>query len=423
MAHLLLLLPSMSYRGEAFLEAANKVGVSLTIGGDAPPEFLKQALKSFIPLDLYNATTAVSAVVEFAKTSPIDVVLGVNDGTAVLASTVSQALGLSSNSIDSVRAASNKQTMRSLLQQEGLTCPKFLVVGIDEKPENIIPKVTFPCVLKPLTLSGSCGVIRADDPESFQNAFTRIVHLLQSFESPEQKVADRQILIEDFIPGIEVALEGLLIKDTFHPLALFDKPDPLNGPYFEETIYVTPSRLPPKTQTRITESLGKAARAIGLREGPVHGELRINDQDIWVIEVAARSIGGKCSRMLEFGTGKSLEELILLHALGQDLPSLDLTKGAGGVMMIPIPQEGVLERISGQKEAEQVPGVEELVMTAEPGDHLIPLPEGKRYLGFILARGEKPEEVEETLREAHRQLTVRIRPQTSNAGHPKIFRV
>ncbi len=423
MAHLLLLLPSMSYRGEAFLEAAKKVGVALTVAGDAPPEFLKQAPESFLQLDLYNATTAVSAVVELAKISPIDVVLGVNDGTAVLASTISEALGLPTNSIASVRAASNKQTMRSLLQQEGLPCPNFLVAGIDEKPENIIPQVTFPCVLKPLTLSGSCGVIRADDQESYQNAFARIVHLLKTLERPEQEEAGRQILIEDFIPGIEVALEGLLTKETFHLLAIFDKPDPLDGPYFEETIYVTPSRLPPAAQTRITESLAKAARAIGLREGPVHGELRINDQDIWVIEVAARSIGGKCSRMLEFGTGKSLEELILLHALGQDLPSLDLKKGAGGVMMIPIPQEGVLERVDGQKEAEQVPGVEELVMTVEPGDHLIPLPEGKRYLGFILARGEQPEEVEETLRESHRQLTVVMKPQTSNAVRPKIFRV
>ena len=413
----------MSYRGEAFLEAANKVGGTLTVAGDAPPDCLEQAPQNFLSLDLYNPSTAVSTIVEFAKTSPIDVVLGVNDQTAILASTISKALGLATNSIDSVRAASNKQMMRRLLQKEGLPCPDFIVVGFDEKPEDVVQHVTFPCVLKPLTLSGSCGVIRADDRESFNNAFNRIVDLLKTFERSEQELAGRQILIEDFIPGIEVALEGLLTKNTFHPLALFDKPDPLNGPYFEETIYVTPSRLPAETQARITESLAKAARAIGLQEGPVHGELRINDQDIWVIEVAARSIGGKCSRMLEFGTGKSLEELILLHALGQDLPSLDLTKGAGGVMMIPIPQEGVLERIDGQKEAEQVPGVEELVMTAEPGDHLIPLPEGKRYLGFILARGAKPEEVEETLRESHRKLTVVIKPQTSNAVHPEIFRV
>jgi biotin carboxylase len=413
----------MSYRGEAFLQAANKVGVSLTVAGDAPPDFLKQTPNSFLTLDLYSPSTAVPTVVEFAKTSPIDVVLGVNDQSAVLASIISEALGLSANSIDSVRAASNKQTMRRLLQKEGLPCPNFIVVGIDEKPADIVPQVTFPCVLKPLTLSGSCGVIRADDQESFQQAFTRIGHLLQTFARREQEIAGRQILIEDFIPGIEVALEGLLTKNTFHPLALFDKPDPLDGPYFEETIYVTPSRLPSDTQSRITESLAKAARAIGLREGPIHGELRINDQDIWVIEVAARSIGGKCSRMLEFGTGRSLEELILLHALGRKLPSLDLTTGAGGVMMIPIPQEGILERVEGQEEAQQVPGVEELVMTANPGDQLIPLPEGKRYLGFIVARGAQPEEVEETLREAHRRLTVVMKPQTLNAVPQKIFRV
>ena len=423
MAHLLLLLPSMSYKGEAFLEAANKVGVSLTVAGDAPPDFLKQSPESFLTLDLYNPSTAVPAVLKFAKTSPIDVVLGVNDGTAVLASTLSKALGLSANSIDSVRAASNKQMMRRLLQKEGLPCPSFIVVGMDEKPEAIVQQVMFPCVLKPLTLSGSCGVIRADDPESFQNAFIRIRQLLQTFARPEQEMAARQILIEDFIPGIEVALEGLLTKNTFHPLALFDKPDPLNGPYFEETIYVTPSRLPSDIQARMTQSLEKAARAIGLHEGPVHGELRMNDQDIWVIEVAARSIGGKCSRMLEFGTGKSLEELILIHALGQELPSLDLTTGAGGVMMIPIPQEGVLERVEGQEEAQEVPGVEELVVTAKPGDQLIPLPEGKRYLGFIVARGTHPAEVEETLRESHRRLTVVMRPQTLQAVQPKTFRV
>ena len=423
MAHLLLLLPSMSYRGEAFLEAANKVGVSLTVAGDASPDFLEQSPESFLTLDLHNPGTAVHAVVEFAKTTPIDVVLGVNDQTAILASTISVALGLPANSIESVRAASNKQTMRKLLQQQGLPCPNVVVVGIDEKPEDIVHKVSFPCVLKPLTLSGSCGVIRADDRESFQKAFCRIGNLLKTFARPEQDVADRQILIEDFIPGIEVALEGLLTNGILHPLALFDKPDPLDGPYFEETIYVTPSRLPSHTQTRIVDSLAQAAQAIGLREGPVHGELRINDQNIWVIEVAARSIGGKCSRMLEFGTGKSLEELILLHALGQELPSLDLTKSAGGVMMIPIPQEGILESIEGQDEAERVPGVEELVMTAQPGDQLIPLPEGKRYLGFILARGAHPEAVEANLREAHRRLTVVIRPSTSSAAGSEIFRV
>ena len=423
MPHLLLLLPSLSYRGEAFLEAAAKVGVSLTVGGESAPDFLVHSPGGFLPLDLHDPASAVSAAVEFAKTNPLNVVLGVNDNTTVLASRISAALGLPSNSIDSVCAARNKHTMRELLRKHGLPTPHVVVYGIDEIPEDIVQHVNFPCILKPLTLSASCGVIRVDDPESFRKAFIRVGDLLKSFGRLGQEEADRQILIEDFIPGTEVALEGLLTNGELRPLAMFDKPDPLDGPYFEETIYVTPSRLTPALQKQIHETLAKAALAIGLREGPVHGELRINDQGVWIIEVAARSIGGKCSRTLQFGTGMSLEELILFHALGRELPPLDLREGAAGVMMIPIPKEGIFERVDGQRAAQQVPGVEELVMTAESGDHLIPLPEGTRYLGFIVVGRKQPEEVEATLREAHRQLTIVMRPTTSHAVRPGVFRV
>lgn len=423
MPHLLLLLPLLSYRGEAFREAAAKVGVYLTVGGESAPEFLGHSPGEFLPLDLHDPVSAVSAAVEFSNTRPIDVVLGVNDNTTVLASRISAALGLPSNSIDSVCAARNKHIMRELLRKHGLPTPHVVVYGIDEIPEDIVQHVKFPCILKPLTLSASCGVIRADDPESFHKAFIRIRDLLKSLARPGQEEADRQILIEDFIPGTEVALEGLLTNGELRPLAMFDKPDPLDGPYFEETIYVTPSRLTPALQKQIHETLAKAALAIGLREGPVHGELRINDQGVWIIEVAARSIGGKCSRTLQFGTGMSLEELILFHALGRELPPLDLREGAAGVMMIPIPKEGIFERVDGQRAAQQVPGVEELVMTAEPGDHLIPLPEGTRYLGFIVARRKKPEEVEATLREAHRRLTVVFNPHTAGPLRPGVFRI
>ena len=412
---LLLLLPSLSYRGEAFLEAANKVGVSLIVGGDVSPDFHDPSPVRFLSLDLQDQASCVSAAVEFAKTHPIDVILGVNDHTTVLASKISAALGLPSNSLDSVCAARNKHIMRELLRNHGLPHPHFVMYGIEEEPEAVAQHVRFPCVLKPLTLSASCGVIRANDPESFQKAYIRIRDLLTSLEKPEQEEEDSQILIEDFIPGTEVAVEGLLTKGDLRLLAIFDKPDPLDGPYFEETIYVTPSRLSPEIQQHIHETLSQAARAIGLREGPIHGELRINDHGVWVIEVAARSIGGKCSRTLQFGTGLSLEEIILFHALGKELPSLNLKEGAAGVMMIPIPKEGILEGVEGQVEAQQVPGVVELVVTAHPGEHLIPLPEGTRYLGFILARRKKPEEVEATLREAHRRLTVVTRT------HPPAF--
>ena len=205
-------------------------------------------------------------------------------------------------------------------------------------------------------------------------------------------------------------MEGLLTNGALRVLAIFDKPDPLDGPFFEETIYVTPSRFPPETQNQIGETLAQAALALGLREGPIHGELRINQKGIWVIEVAARSIGGRCSQTLRFSTGFSLEELILRHALRMNLSNLEREAKPAGVMMLPIRQGGILERIEGQEKAFKVAGIEELTITAQPGDLLVPLPEGTRYLGFLVARGESPEEVELALREAHRHLHVVVSP-------------
>jgi hypothetical protein len=218
----------------------------------------------------------------------------------------------------------------------------------------------------------------------------------------------RWILAEDFVPGIEVALEGLLTNGALQPLAMFDKPDPLDGPYFEETIYVTPSRLSSDLQQKIVACANQTAKALGLWEGPVHGEFRVNEHGVWVIEMAARAIGGRCSRTLEFAAGMSLEELILRHALRMPLPPLARQEQAAGVMMLPIPYSGRLHEVRGQAEARAVPGVVELAITAEPGDELIPLPEGTRYLGFLLARGKTPEEVVRSLRDAHHRLTVVI---------------
>jgi hypothetical protein len=229
----------------------------------------------------------------------------------------------------------------------------------------------------------------------------------------------RWILVEDFVPGIEVALEGLLTQGALQPLAIFDKPDPLNGPFFEETIYVTPSRLPSDVQQDIIACAGRTAQALGLREGPVHGEFRVNEHGVWVIELAARAIGGLCSRTLDFASGMSLEELIIRHALRMPLPPLTRQEQAAGVMMLPIPYGGRLREVRGQAEAKAVPGIEELTITADPGDELVPLPEGTRYLGFLLARGTTPEEVERSLRDAHRRLTVVINAATPTSPRPR----
>jgi biotin carboxylase len=310
--------------------------------------------------------------------------------------------------------------MRELLSGQGIPVPRHKVFPLDGDPREFAKQVVYPCVVKPLILSASCGVIRANDEEEFSGAFRRVGALLTNLGLVERDEQARWILVEDFVPGIEVALEGLLTQGALQSLAMFDKPDPLNGPFFEETIYITPSRLSSDLQQKVVACAARTAQALGLREGPVHGEFRVNENGVWVIELAARSIGGRCSKTLDFASGTSLEELILRHALRMPLPPLTGQEQAAGVMMLPIPYGGMLHDVRGQAEARAVPGVEELTITAEPGDELVPLPEGTRYLGFLLARGTTPEEVERSLRDAHRRLTVVISaaPPTATDASP-----
>jgi biotin carboxylase len=294
--------------------------------------------------------------------------------------------------------------MRTLLRGDGVPVPPYALRSFDDDPVVEARRTAFPCVVKPLMLSASRGVIRADGEAQFVGAVRRLERILRTPEAAADGEAARQVLVEGFIPGREVALEGLLVKGDLHVLALFDKPDPLDGPFFEETIYVTPSRLPSTVQAEIAACTARAAQALGLRDGPVHAELRVNRHGPSVIEIAARSIGGLCSRTLRFGTGLSLEELILRQALGMEIHSLERERRAVGVMMIPIPRAGVLKEVRGQTEARAVAGIDEVAITAHPGQDLVPLPEGASYPGFIFARAESPERVEAALREAHRRL-------------------
>ena len=259
-------------------------------------------------------------------------------------------------------------------------------------------------MVKPLSLAGSRGVIRADDQEQLAAALREVGAILGGIEFEPDDPASSQVLVEEYIPGAEFALEGLLVDGKLTVLALFDKPDPLEGPYFEETIYVTPSRLAAAEQAAIAAATEKAALAIGLREGPVHAEARLNDRGPYVIEVAARSIGGLCSDALRFASDVSLETLILRQASRLDLGSLEREPRPAGVMMIPIPRGGILRAVHGRDEAKAVPGVDEVTISIPFGQEVVPLPRGDRYLGFIHARAETPAAVEAALREAHRQL-------------------
>lgn len=413
MHRLLLLMTTATYRASAFLEAARRLDIPVVVGSDREQALSAANPAGHLTLDFLAPEKATGAIVEFAKHYPIRAVVAADDDGAILAAMAAAALGLPHSGVNAVAAARDKHRMREVLAAAGVPSPRSELVSIDEDPHDVARRVIFPCVVKPLFLSASRGVIRADDPAQFAAAFRRLIAILRRPEvAAEGGALAQQILVETFIPGSEVALEGLLSEGKLRMLALFDKPDPLDGPFFEETIYVTPSRLPAPLQQAIAACTEDAVTALGLQRGPVHAELRLNDQGPWILEIAPRSIGGLCSRALRFGEGISLEELILRDAMGLEVASLQREQQAAGVMMIPIPQAGILREVRGQDEARHVRGIDEIRITIPVGQEVVPLPEGTRYLGFIFARGETPDRVEAALREAQRQLTFHIAPPT-----------
>jgi biotin carboxylase len=406
MPRVLLLTTPNTYRAQAFLAAAERLGVDVVIATDMPAQ-LAESWGQRLGLDFQQLDRAVSAIVGLAAERPLNAIIAVDDSGSLLAARASAALGLPHNAPDAAEAARDKYIMRTLLARAGVPSPPFRLCSTADDLPALAEQVEYPCVVKPLRLNGSRGVIRADDPAEFVAAARRLAALLDSVDPTP---GPKPFLVERFIPGFEVALEGLLDHGKLEVLALFDKPDPLDGPFFEETIYVTPSRLPEGAQAAIARCAADAAAALGLREGPMHAELRVNDAGPWIVELAGRSIGGLCSKTLRFGTGASLEDLILRQACGLDLDALRGANAAGGVMMIPIPGAGLLKRVEGLAEAAAAPGIEQIDITAQLNYPIVPLPEGDSYLGFIFARGETPAEVEAALRAAHGRLRFQIQP-------------
>ena len=401
MARLLLLLPTATYRAADFLTAARALGAEVVVASDRR---LVSMGDSQLTLDLRRPEAAAEAIAALAEERPLDAVVAADDQGVRVAALAAERLGLSGNPPEAAAATRDKAAMRRAFAAAGVPQPEHRTVGPCDDPAALAADVGLPCVVKPLSLSASRGVIRADDPEAATAAAARVRGILaEAGEDPEGL-----LLIERYVPGAEVAVEGLLRAGSLEPLAVFDKPDPLEGPYFEETIFTTPSRLSVEIVAAVTRTTADACAALGLREGPVHAELRIDNERLWMLELAARSIGGLCSRSLRFGVGVSLEEVIVRHALGLPLDDLGREAAASGVMMLPIPKAGVLKEVRGQAEARAVPGVTGLEISIARGKAVRALPEADRYLGFLFARGETPEEVERTLRTAHGQLEIVI---------------
>jgi biotin carboxylase len=408
----LLLLTPRSYRSKAFIGAAEKLDIEIVKAMDMQEE-LADHWNYPLGLEYGNLERSVEAILEFSAVHPIGAVQAVDDSGTLLAAEVSKALGLPHNSPEAALAARDKYEMRVLLNDVPVNSPEFErhefteEIG-EEALRDLAVSISYPCVLKPISLSGSRGVIRANDQNEFFVAAERLRALLKNLFP---NAGSWPFLVEDFIPGFEVAFEGILDDGSLVPLALFDKPDPLDGPFFEETIYVTPSRLEQDVQGAIFECISTVTEASGLRQGSVHAELRINEEGPWLLEIAGRSIGGLCSDTLRFASENTLEELILRQAFGMEFHSLEREEQASGVMMLPIPEAGIFKGVQGCEEAEAVPLIDKVEITARINYSLKQLPEGDSYLGFIFARGKTPEEVEEALRTAQQKLKFSIAPE------------
>ncbi len=406
----LLLAATSAYQTADFQRAAAAMGVEVVLGSDRCHVLAETWPEGALALDFRDPERAAAQIAGSSDAGRLAGIVATDEKTALIGALAAAQLGLPANPIEAARATGDKLQLRRRLAEAGVAQPAFWLAPLDTDPMTLAPRLRFPVVVKPRHLSTSRGVMRADNADEFCERFARLRRLLSNPEliarDPE---AAGSVLVEQFVEGPEVAFEGLLRGGRLQTLALFDKPDPLDGPFFAETIYVTPSQLPVEMQRAIERRVAEAAAAIGLCEGPVHAELRLGTGSPLVIEVAARSIGGLCGRALRFGAGISLEELIIAHALGRDL-SYARTGEATGVLMLPVLRAGVLRAIGGTEEAAQLAGIREVTITAKLGEDVLPLPEGNKYLGFVFAAAAHPDDVVAVLRKAGDAIRFTIAP-------------
>ena len=403
----LIIAPHGSYRTFAFIHAAQQHAINTLIASEGKHSIVS-AYAEGIHVQFHDEEKAYRDILAAIQTKSIVSVIATDDMTTELAARVAKYLNLPHNDPAAVHLTRRKDRARDCLQQHGVSKPVHRRIDREQALKPQIADLHYPVVIKPIGLSASRGVIRADDEQALLQAIERVCGLLDSMTELSRD-EQRYLLVEEYIPGIEIAIEGMLCKGQLTILTIFDKPEPLHGPYFEESYYITPTGLSGDIQGQVHAVIQAACNAYGLQEGPIHAECRINDRGVFVLEVAARTIGGMCGNLLSFGTGHTLEELVLFHAMGNAMPT-NATQGAAGVLMIPIPRAGVLKRVEGLLDAQRVSFIEEINIQIREGHELIPLPEGSSYLGFIFAKAPDAHQAEQALRAAHRELHFVISP-------------
>jgi biotin carboxylase len=402
----LLVLPTGTYRAAAFLGAARRLGLEVVVASEHPSTLGALHPGEELVVDFTRPELAPAALAGLADPDSLAAVVAADETAVLVASHLAASLGLPGNPPEAAAATRDKARLRARLAAGGVPQPEWTVWDGWSPP----PWELFPAVLKPLDQAASRGVVRVDAASGLVAAGAHVRRLLAEVPECEPALSGgpRPLLVERFVPGPEVAVEALTAAGALIPLAIYDKPDPLDGPYFEETIYTVPTGLAPEDQQAVLASLTAAVDAIGLATGPVHAELRLGRGLPQVIDLASRSIGGRCSAVLHFQGGSTLEELILLNALGDPLPQPALEPGGAGVMMLPVPKAGRLLEVSGREAALAMPGVESLEISVPIGERIEPPPRGDRYLGFMFARAADGPEAARRLRRAHSQLQFEI---------------
>ena len=402
---LLLISHHNSYRIAPYIKAAKNLGLDITIASQGKHSLVTEVANG-IHIDFADLDSAIAVILEANKAQPFAGILGSDDQTVELAAHTAKALNLPHNPPQAAQYSHRKDLARAQLSLAGCPVPMHCLLDLNRPINRQMTGLPLPCVLKPLNMSASRGVIRADNEDEFLRACERLRPIVASAQGEFEQ---SHVLIEEYIDGIEIAYEGYLYRGELHTITIFDKPDPLVGPYFEETIYVTPSALEVDLQLKIKSVLQDACNAYGLSTGAVHAECRIDqDKKIWILEIASRTIGGDCARILD-NENFGIEELAIMLAIEQPVEA-NMPDQARGVMMIPIREHGLLKRVEGLLDANRVEGIDKIDIIISEGHELVPLPEGNQYLGYIFATADTAEKATAAIREAYAHLKFISRP-------------
>ena len=396
---LLLVSHHNSYRIAPYIKAALNLGLEVTIASQGKHSLVTEVANG-LHIDFDDVNAAHKEILKENQKRPFTGILGSDDQTVELAAYAAKTLKLPHNPPRAALYSHRKDLARAQLSLTGCPVPIHCLLDLNLPVKNQMAGLPWPCVIKPLNMSASRGVIRTNNKDEFITACERLRPIIAD---SQEEFEQRHLLIEDYIDGIEIAYEGFLQNGELETITIFDKPDPLTGPYFAETIYVTPTALSDELQLSIKKVIQKACLAYGLRSGAIHAECRIDSENrIWILEVASRTIGGDCARVLD-NENFSIEELAILLAIGQPVTPY-IAEQARGVMMIPIRQKGLLKRVEGLLQASKIKHIDKIDIIIGEGHELIPLPEGNQYLGYIFASAESTEQVTAAIREAYALL-------------------